>query len=191
MLTEPTRTILTTLSDAGLLLVQDKHLPNVVTVVTGETLETSWWSHAKSHLVFAVLTELSEQPDVLFVKLLKAKVTLVHRRLWPALLTTVSNAEPWQMQKLSAAARRLLESLQEAGEETVATGAHVKELEIRLLAHTREIHTESGRHAVAVQSWSSWARSANVKRLRSSAAAKKQIEKAAAHIGAERSALPW
>jgi hypothetical protein len=70
---KPTRIILDVLSSSGLLLKQDKLLPNVITLVTGESLRTSWWSHPKGRLIFAVLGELADHPDVLFVKLLLGK----------------------------------------------------------------------------------------------------------------------
>ncbi len=185
------RPVLQALSEMGLLLLQDKHLPNIVTLVTGETPRTSWWSHPKGRQVFAVVTELAEHPDVLFTKLLHAKVTLVHRRLWRALLTIVSAGEAWQLRGLSAAARRLLASANESQEPIRATGAVVKELEARLLLHTKEVHGETGRHEVIVESWEVWARHARVKPLRSIDAAKRQIEAAVKAFGADLTALPW
>lgn len=186
-----TKEVLAALANRGLLLLQDKRLPNVVTLVTGETLKGSWWSHAKSHLVFAVLSELGDHPDVLLVKLVQGKVTLVHRELWPALLAIVSKREPWQLRGLSASARRLLDEVSESRQPLIARGPAVKELEVRLLVHSREIHTESGRHALAVEAWPLWAKPAGVRPLRSVAAAKRQLEEAVTRIGAEPSMLPW
>lgn len=183
--------MLDALSGAGLLLQQDKHAANVVTLVTGERLQTSWWSHPKAQLIFAVLSDLADHPDVLFSKLLYGKVTLVHRRLWPALLAVAGEKAPWQSGGLSEPARRLLDSVNESKEPIHASGAPVKELEVRLLAHAEEIHTPSGRHATVVQPWSVWAKRVGVKRLRSAAEARRQLEEAAGAIGAEASALPW
>jgi hypothetical protein len=82
----PSDVILAALAENRLLLKQDKGAPNVVGILTGESLRTSWWSHPKAHLIFSVLSELAEHPDVLFAKLLYRKDTLVHRSLWPAVL---------------------------------------------------------------------------------------------------------
>jgi hypothetical protein len=183
--------VLQALSTKGLLLLQDKQLPNVVTLVTGDTPRGSWWSHPKGRLVFGVLTELEEHPDVLFTKLLGKKVTLVHRTLWPPLLTVMSAGEPWQLRGLSEAARRLLASVNEQQRPVPASGAAVKELETRLLVHTQEVHTETGRHELMVQPWAVWARHAKVKPLRSMSAARERIEKAAEAIGADLTLLPW
>lgn len=179
-----------TLENQGLLLVQDKTLPNLVTVLTGEVVEKSWWSHPQGKLIFDVLARLGEHPDVLLTKLIRGKVTLVHRRLWPALLAVVSQGEPWQTKGLSAAARQLLQSADQT-DAIVSNGAVVKEIEKRLLAHTHEVHTESGRHAVAIQTWPNWARTVNVKPMRSVAAAKKEIEEAVVRLGADAKTLPW
>src|SRR6266853_616566 len=79
----PTAEVLQTLVRFGLLLKQDKHLPSVVTILTGEPLATSWWSHPQSQLIFRVLSALADHPEVLVTKLLLSKDTLVHRTLWP------------------------------------------------------------------------------------------------------------
>jgi hypothetical protein len=183
--------VLAALSQRGLLLMQDKTLPNVVTLLTGETPRTSWWSHPEAGFVFTVLAELSDHADVLFVKLLSDKVTLVHRCLWPALLAIVSERAPWQLRGLSAPARALLASLDETQKPIVASGTAVKALEVRLLAHTAQVHTDSGRHETVVQPWSAWGRAVKVKPLRSVSFAKQQIEAAVEQLGADRAALPW
>jgi hypothetical protein len=77
------------LESYGLLLKQDKEALNVVTILTGEKLSTSWWSHPKSKLIFSVLSDLDDHPDVLIAKLLHGKDTLIHRTLWPHFLAVV------------------------------------------------------------------------------------------------------
>ena len=57
--------------------------------IAGEPIRGSWWGHPRSHAVFAASEELADSPDVLVCKLIDRKVTLVHRRLWPALVTLV------------------------------------------------------------------------------------------------------
>ncbi|HKF44270.1 MAG TPA: hypothetical protein VKG01_14300 [Thermoanaerobaculia bacterium] len=177
------------LANLGLLLVQDKTLPNVVTIVTGDRVAGSWWSHPKGRLVFAVVSRLEDHPDVVFTKLVNGKVTLVHRRLWPALAAVGSAREPWQLDGLSAAARRLLGKVDRSGEVRVA-GAPVKELERKLLVHSEQVHTESGRHETRIEPWSAWARRVGIEPLRS-AAGRQLLEKASAAIGAPSTALPW
>jgi hypothetical protein len=188
---EATSSILETLSNAGLLLVQDKRVTNVVTLLTGEAISKSWWSHPQGRLIFAVMSDLAEHPDVLFTKLLNGKVTLIHRKLWPAFLCVALSNEPWQTQGLSSRRQQLLASLNESQEPMTSSGQAFKELEVRLLAHARQVHTESGRHELLVEPWTIWSRRARVKRLRSLTRAKEMLEQAAQAIGAPSSALPW
>jgi len=180
-----------TLSDAGLLLQQHKHTSSVVTLVTGESSSGSWWSHPRGRLIFAVLSELADHPDVVFTKLLGGKVTLVHRRLWPALLAVASPAKPWQLQGLPPAAQRLLTLVDKSRVPVRGVGAAVKELETRLLVHTKQVHTQSGRHETVLQKWSIWAREVETRRLRSEMAGRRQLEEAVEAIDGDVSALPW
>jgi hypothetical protein len=192
----PTKIVLDALSSTGLLLKQDKLLPNVVTFVTGESLPISWWSHPKGRLIFAVLSELADHRDVLFVKLLHGKDTLVHRRLWLALLAVVTGGETWQSRNLSASGRRLLATLNDSKTAVRGSGPAVKEIESRLLAHAEQVHTESGRHEIVLEPWSAWQRRVRVKPLESRAASsprlgRLKIEESVVAIGAPLSALPW
>jgi hypothetical protein len=183
--------VLDALSRCGLLLKQDKGLPNVVSLVTGESLSASWWSHPKGRLIFAVLSELADHPDVLFTKLLYRKVTLVHRRLWPAFLTVAVADEAWQRRGLTPKARALLAKVEKSSSAVRASGEAVKALELRLLVCSEQVHTESGRHETGLESWSAWRRRLGVKPLRSAARGRQELEKAANALGAAASALPW
>jgi hypothetical protein len=46
----------------------------------------NWWSHPKSHQIFALTRLVRNSPDVLVCRLVDGKITYVHRRLWPALV---------------------------------------------------------------------------------------------------------
>lgn len=187
----PVNLVLAALADNGLLLKQDKALPNVVGILTGESLRTSWWSHPKAHVIFSVLSELAEHPDVLVTKLLYRKDTLVHKSLWAAVFTVGSAREQWQVHELSGEAKSLLESLDKGDAVVRAVGAPVKELEARLLVTTQEIHTESGRHEMALESWRSWSRRMECTAIRSVPRARKLLEEAAVKLGAPLKSLPW
>lgn len=187
----PTTEVLSALTRNGLLLKQDKHLPSVVTILAGEPLSKSWWSHPRSHLIFRVLSELADHPDVLFTKLLFGKDTLVHRSLWPAFLTVATAREPWQVDGLSKAASQLLRRTTEAKTPVMSSGAPIKELVSRLLAHAVEVHTPEGKHQLAADSWSSWAAQVGVEPLRSLVEAQQELEAASRRLGAPLSGLPW
>jgi hypothetical protein len=61
-------------------------LPNLAAEVAGEPIRGSWWGHSAGHEIFAVLTRVLASPDVVATRLVNGNVTLIHRRVWPALV---------------------------------------------------------------------------------------------------------
>jgi hypothetical protein len=179
------------LKNYGVLLKQDKVVPSVVGIITGESLRASWWSHPKSHLIYSVLSELSEHAEVLVTKLLARKDTLVHCGLWPALLAVGSARADWQLRGLSAAAADLLERVDRSASAVRATGAACKEIQVRLLAPAYEIHTEDGRHEMMLEGWNAWSSRMRCTALTSGDAGRQMLEQAATKLGAPLHYLPW
>lgn len=94
------------------MLLESAHgpLPNVAEMVAGEPIRGSWWGHPASHAIFDALNSLAESPDVVRTRLVNGKVTLVHRRLWPALARLADRFPPKDMVAIH--------------EEHTSTGAH-------------------------------------------------------------------
>jgi hypothetical protein len=61
-------------------------VPSLAEAIAGEPIRGSWWSHRKGQAIFAVTRAVRDSDDVLVCRLVKNKVTFVHRRLWPALV---------------------------------------------------------------------------------------------------------
>src|SRR5262245_35006595 len=101
-------TVLAELAREGLLLESDSCLPSVTSLVAGAPVRGSWWGHRRGRAIYAVLQALADDGEVLFTKLVGGKVTLVHRRLWPALVGVALARAPWQLRGLTEPARRLL-----------------------------------------------------------------------------------
>jgi hypothetical protein len=179
------------LSHYGLLLKQDKLVPSVAGIVTGESLSASWWSHSKSHLIFSILSGLSDHPQVTLTKLLAGKDTFVHSDLWPALLSVGDARDEWQLRGLSAAASDLLERVERTTSPVRATGAACKELQVRLLAPAHEIHTAGGHHETVVERWSAWSARMGCTALASGDVARPLLEQATTKLGAPLKWLPW
>lgn len=79
------------LAQRGMLLESARGpIPNVAELVAGEPIKGSWWGHRAGHEIFAVINELAANPDVARMRLVSGKITLVHRRLWPALIRLAS-----------------------------------------------------------------------------------------------------
>ena len=55
-------------------------------VIVDGPIKGSWWAHPKSHHIFAILQAVTDSEDILVCRLVDGKLTLVHRRLWPALV---------------------------------------------------------------------------------------------------------
>lgn len=71
----------------GVVLVSAKGVaPRLTEAIIGEPIKGSWWAHPQSHRIFAILAAVTESEQVLVCRLLRLKVTLVHRRLWPSLV---------------------------------------------------------------------------------------------------------
>lgn len=58
--------------------------PTLTEAIAGAPIKGSWWAHPEGKRIFAVLGAVQEHEDVLVCRLMGGKVTLVHRRLWPA-----------------------------------------------------------------------------------------------------------
>ena len=60
-------------------------VPTLTEAIAGAPIKGSWWGHPEGKRIFAVLSEVQEHDDILVCRLHSGKLTLVHRRLWPAL----------------------------------------------------------------------------------------------------------
>jgi hypothetical protein len=185
-----TRDLLSALELAGLLLVQDQSFPNVVTLMTGESLAQSWWAHPQSTEIFRHLCAMSSHRDVLLTKLINGKVTMVHRRLWKPLLAVAIAREPWQFARLSVAGLSLLERVD--GEASVLTsGAAATDLERRLLVHGEQVHTPSGKHQIRLETWSAWSQRSGCQSPGSASHGQTELETAVRALGGAVYCLPW
>jgi hypothetical protein len=187
---DTTKRLLIALETAGLLQLQDRNFPCAVTLVTGESLSRSWWSHPLGHEIFRAVSEIAGHRDILVSKLLDGKVTFVHRRLWPAVLAVAIARDPWQWQGLSDPVRALWEQVESAGN-VVASGPNAREVERRLLAHGDQTHTELGKHKTRLETWQAWSLRADSKPSRSPALGRSVLEAAVRDLGGAVTSLPW
>jgi hypothetical protein len=190
--------LLAALERDGLLLLSDPDLPSVVSLVVGGPIGGSWWGHPRGGEIYRLSNDLADQPQVLLAKLVSGKVTFVHRRLWPAVIAVGQARARWQLDGLSAAARALLQRVDDDGYVPWAAGsstASVKVLERRLLIHAAEVHTPTGAHAKNLQTWPEFARTAGIAPpLPDVVSAWRQLEAALEDLNARyaaRARLPW
>ena len=74
--------------------------PRLIEAIIGEAITGNWWVHPRSNFIYNVLAEVTDSEDVLVCRLLRGKITLVHRRLWPALVRVASHFEPAQLARV-------------------------------------------------------------------------------------------
>jgi hypothetical protein len=71
------------------LVLQSAHAgdtPVLVDFIAGERIRGSWWGHPLGRDIFRVLGAVYASSDVVALRLIAGKVTLAHRRAWPALV---------------------------------------------------------------------------------------------------------
>jgi len=192
------------LQEDGLLLLSDPELPSVSGIIAGEKIRGSWWSHELGQTIFTVSEMIEDHKDVLIVKLISRKVTFVHRDLWNEIYSIGIAREPWQFKKLSPKGRRFLKVVDGVGltytydvrtSFTPIPADVARELETRLLVHTEQVHTETGKHARVIETWPSWAVRADFRaRAIDPVIARQSVEQRLADMNKKyngRGKLPW
>jgi hypothetical protein len=161
------QTVLGCLQEIGFLLESDAKLPSVCSLVTGETMRGSWWSHPSAQSIFQINERLEDHEDVLITKLVSGKVTFVHRVIWSEVVAIGRAREAWQLKQLPAAAKSLLDEIETKGSVTTAEiswprsaemklGDAARTLEKRLLIVGTQFHSESGAHQRHLETWGHW-----------------------------------
>ena len=72
-------------------------VPRLIEAILGEPIAGNWWSHPRGNVIYNVLAEVSDSEDVLVCRLLGGKITLIHRRLWPALVRVCGHSTHAQL----------------------------------------------------------------------------------------------
>jgi hypothetical protein len=94
------------------IVLQSAHgpVPNLAEYLAGEPIRGSWWGHKAGHEIYAVLGEVLGSSHVVATRLINGKITLIHRRLWPAVVRVADRFPPARLAAVD--------------EEHTATGAH-------------------------------------------------------------------
>jgi hypothetical protein len=191
----------------GVLPFTDTRAPSLVSIVAGAPVAGSWWGHPAGQRIYTVGEALDDDPDVLALKLWRGKVTLIHRRLWPALVKIGRARSSWQTDGLSEVSRLLLDYVEDQGTVradhlppdfpagSASFAPALRKLDARVLVLARSVHTSSGAHSLEAQSWSSWSKRVHVPRFAGSVeSAQSSIERASARLtpGTDpRTLFPW
>ena len=71
--------------------------PKLTEAIIGENIKGSWWGHPQGRHIFRILGAVMESDEVLVCRLAGGKITLVHRRLWPAMVRLGKRFGPEQL----------------------------------------------------------------------------------------------
>ncbi len=75
-------------------------VPSLAAAIVGEPIRGSWWGHPKSQQIFKVTRAVRESDAILVCRLVDRKVTLVHRRLWPAVVRVADRFPPTHLARI-------------------------------------------------------------------------------------------
>lgn len=75
-------------------------VPSLAQAITGDKIKGSWWAHPRGKEIFQITRMVRESDQVLVCRLISGKVTLVHRRLWPALVRCAKHFRPEQIAQI-------------------------------------------------------------------------------------------
>jgi hypothetical protein len=73
---------------------------SLASLVAAGPIRGSWWSHPRAREIFALTRAVREHDDVLACRLVQGKVTFVHRRLWPALVSAAAHFPPERLAQI-------------------------------------------------------------------------------------------
>ncbi len=185
--------LLAAVDSHGMLLMHDRVLPSITAIATGGPVGGSWWSHPLANRIYNALGEIED--DVLRVKLVAGKDTLVARRLWAEVAGVGAAREAWQLCDLGDGALTLLHDVEQSRDEIVPLAGQrepARTLARRLLVVAGDVHTPAGHHVTAYESWTRWTAARSVT-TGDAVAARATVE---AVVGAwpragRRRLLPW
>lgn len=69
-------------------------VPCLAERIAGGPIKGSWWAHPRSRQIFQVLQALAESPDIAVCRVVDGKISLIHRRAWPALVRLAPRFPP-------------------------------------------------------------------------------------------------
>ena len=136
--------------ERGVVLISARGpVPTLVAEILREWPAGSWWAHPQGRHVFRVLQAVTESAQVLVCRLVGGKLTLVHRRLWPALVRVAPCFPP--------------ASLAQVRQVHTASGRHVNELNpyptwVPAGLHRRATRLGEAQARAALGPWASAAR---------------------------------
>jgi hypothetical protein len=191
-----TQRVLAQLERRELLLQAGNEFASVVELVAGEPVRGSWWAHPRANLIYWVCQDLEADARVTEARLLGGKITHIWHTRWADVTSIAIARAPWQWAGVHSDGRALVERVDAADVRTNELdwrharrlGDVCRLLERRLLVKADEVHTESGRHAKVLHSWTRFWDEHDSGPLPDSESARARLEEL---VGDASTLLPW
>ena len=75
-------------------------VPKLTDFIAEETINGSWWGHAKGHEIFNIFNTMQDDLDLLMCRLINGKITVIHKRVWPAIVRLSSEIDKKHIAKV-------------------------------------------------------------------------------------------
>jgi hypothetical protein len=75
-------------------------VPSLVQAIVGGAIKGNWWAHSRGKEIFQVTRAVRDSDQILVCRLIARKVTLVHQRIWPALVRCAEHLRPDQISQI-------------------------------------------------------------------------------------------
>ena len=124
----------------GIVLESARHasIPSLAEAIAGAPIGGNWWAHPQGRSIFKVTRAVRDSNDVLVCRLVEAKISFVHARVWPALVRLADRFAPARIARLreihTAAGAHHVESVSFPDwvpEETIAAAKRLGESDAR------------------------------------------------------------
>jgi hypothetical protein len=90
-------------------------IPSLVEAIIGSTVRGNWWSHPRGREIFAITRAMRAAPDVLTCRIVDARISFVHARLWAALVRAADHFPRKHLARIreihSASGRHVIEEV--------------------------------------------------------------------------------
>jgi hypothetical protein len=75
-------------------------VPSLVQAILGVKIKGNWWAHPRGMEIFQLTRAVRASDQILVCLLIADKVTLVHQRIWPALIRCAEHFRPDQISQI-------------------------------------------------------------------------------------------
>jgi hypothetical protein len=111
-------------------------IPSLAEAIAGEPIHGNWWSHPRGREIFQVTRAARACDQILVCRLIRDKITYVHRRLWPSIVRAKDHLD-------AKAIARIEERHSDAGRHLVVETSFPEWVPVEVAREADELSEES------------------------------------------------